>query len=55
MNLNENNELKKISKHVQVLNEEMGNVQNDVKWIKKIIFYMAGIVSVGVGKVIFFG
>ncbi len=55
MNQKENSELKKIAKHVEILNSEMGNIQNDIRWLKKLVFYMAGIVSVGVGKVIFFG
>ncbi len=55
MNSKENSELKNIAKHVEILNSEMGNVQTDVRWIKKIIFYMAGIISVAVGKSLFFG
>jgi len=55
MNQKENSELKTIAKHVCVLNAEVGKLHNDVKWLKKIVFYIAGIVSVAVGKVLFFG
>jgi len=54
-NNRENKSLKKIAKHVEVLNSEVGNLQGDVKWIKKIVYYMAGILSVAVGKIIIFG
>ena len=51
----ENDSLRKIATHVTVLNEEVGLLKNDVKWIRKIMYYMAGIISVGVGKILFFG
>lgn len=55
MNLKENSELKKIAKHVIILNEEIGLLKNDVKWIKKLLFVIIGLISVAVGKVLFFG
>ena len=55
MNQKENGELKQIAKHVIILNEEVGVLQNDVKWIKKLLFVIVGIVSVAAGKVLFFG
>ncbi len=55
MNIKENGELKTIAKHVVVLNHEVGVLQNDVKWIKKLLFIITGIVSVAAGKVLFFG
>jgi len=36
------------------LNHRMTVIENDVKWIKKLMYYIAGIVSVAVGKIIFF-
>jgi len=61
MNSKENVDLKKIAKHVEILNEELGNVKNnvalikkDICWIKKIGYFMGTIVTIGVGKVIFF-
>ena len=47
--------IENIARHVAVLNSEMGKVQHDIKWIKKIMGYMAGVVSVAAGKIIFFG
>jgi len=55
INQKENEDLKKIAKHVSVLNAEVGKLQNDVRWIKKIVYYMAGVLSISVGKVIIFG
>lgn len=53
MNQKENSELKSIAKHVEVLNSELGKVQNDVMWMKRIIYYIAVIISVGVGQLFF--
>ncbi len=55
MNQKENGELKKIAQSIAVINGEVGVLQNDVKWIKKLLFVIVGIVSVAAGKVIFFG
>ena len=55
MNQKELTDLGKIAKHVAVLNTEVGLLKNDVKWIKKIMFYLAGALSIGVGKIVFFG
>jgi len=52
MNNKENQQIEKIAKHVAVLNHELGKVQIDIRWIKRIIYYMAGIGSVAVGKVL---
>lgn len=62
MNSKENNELKKIAKHVCILNKELGEVKINVgklqvhmMWIKRILFSIAGMVFIGVGKILFFG
>ncbi|MHA1868752.1 MAG: hypothetical protein ACTSXD_11970 [Candidatus Heimdallarchaeaceae archaeon] len=55
MNTKENNYLQNISEHVAILNDEVGRLQADVKWVKRIIYYMAGILSVAVGKIIVIG
>jgi len=62
MNQKENSELKAIAKSVAVINGELGCVKVDVgklktdlTWIKKILFGIAGMILVGVGKVLFFG
>ena len=62
MNQTENGQLVEIAKHVGILNEELGCVKNDVGklkidivWIKKILFAIAGMIFVGIGKVLFFG
>ena len=55
MNQKENGELKIIAKHIVILNSEVGLLQNDVKWIKKLLFVIVGIVSIASGKVLFFG
>lgn len=61
MDIKENSELKKIAKHVCVLNKELGIVKsdviklkNDVGWIKRLLFAIAGMILVGVGKILFF-
>ena len=54
-NQKENQYLYKISEHVDILNNEVGKLQMDVKWLKRISWYMAGIVSIAVGKILFFG
>ncbi len=54
MNSKENNQLKGIADHVEILNKEVGNLQSDVRWIKRIVYYMAGITSAAVGKILFF-
>ena len=62
MNQKENSDLKKIARHVAVLNHELGSVKNDISlikrdvcWIKKLGYFMGTIITVGVGKVVFFG
>lgn len=55
VNQKENQDLKRIAKHVEVLNSEVGILQMDVKWLKRISWYMAGILSLAVGKVVIFG
>lgn len=55
MNCKEKSDISEIAKHVTILNEEVGKLQGDVKWIKRIVYYMAGIISVAVGKVVVFG
>ena len=49
---NQNNDLNSIAKHVCILNEELGlvkidigKINNDVKWIKKIMGYMATLMA----------
>lgn len=36
-----------IRKHVEVLNTEVGMLQIDVKWIKKIMIYIATLITGG--------
>ena len=62
MNLKENGQIEKIAKHVEILNHETGRLQKDVGklkvdicWIKKLLWGIAGMMFLGVGKVIFFG
>ncbi len=55
MNSKENSDLKKIAQSVAVINGEIGILNNDIRWIKKLLFGIAGMVFVGVGKVLFFG
>ena len=49
---NRNNDLNSIAKHVCILNKELGlvkidveKINNDVKWIKKIMGYMATLMA----------
>jgi hypothetical protein len=32
----------------------MSNMEQDMKWVKKIMIYIAGVISVGLGKTLFF-
>jgi len=52
MNHEEKTQIDIIAEHVTVLNDEVGRLQSDVKWIKRIIYYMAGIISIAVGKIL---
>ncbi len=54
MNCKEKSDISIIAEHVTVLNDEVGKLQGDVMWIKRIVYYMAGITSAAVGKIIFF-
>jgi len=45
MNQKENGELKIIAQHVTILNEEVGILKNDIRWIKKIGYYMATVIT----------
>jgi len=47
--------IENIARHVAVLNFELGKVQTDLRWIKKIMGYMAGVISIAAGKIIFLG
>jgi hypothetical protein len=40
---------------IDSLNHRMTKIEGDVGWIKKIMWYMAGIMSVGLAKVVFLG
>jgi len=51
----EDKEIRNAFIHIAVLNEEMGVLSADMKWVKKILFAIAGMMLVGVGKVLFFG
>lgn len=53
MNGKENKFLENISNHITILNDEVGRLQGDVRWMKRIIYYIAGIISVAVGKLVF--
>lgn len=46
---------KDISKFIDAMNHRMTHIENDVIWIKRIVWYLAGVISVGVGKLIIFG
>ncbi|MFW9852870.1 MAG: hypothetical protein ACFFDS_08005 [Candidatus Thorarchaeota archaeon] len=37
------------------LNHRLSKIESDVTWMKRIMWYLAGIVSVAVGKIIFLG
>ena len=50
MNGKENFNLNKIAKHVEILNHELGNVQVDIRWLKKIVGYLAAVVSIEIGR-----
>ena len=39
------NKLENIYRHVEILNEEVGKILIDMKWVKKIINYMAVILT----------
>ena len=54
MNQKEIPNIESIAKHVAILNSEVGKLQNDVKWVKYIIYYIGGILSVAFGKILFF-
>lgn len=61
MNQKENGELKKIAKHVDILNKELGCVKIDVgklktnfKWTTRIIGYMAALLTIIASKILFF-
>jgi len=61
MNQKENAELKTIARHVATLNSEVGTLQSDISlikkdicWIRRIMYFMGTIVTVGVGKVVLF-
>ena len=62
MNQKENSELKTIAKSVAVINGELGHVKinveklkTDMGWVKKILFGIAGMILVALGKILFFG
>jgi hypothetical protein len=42
------------NKGFTALCERMSNLESDMKWVKKIMFYIAGVISVGLGKSLFF-
>ena len=46
---------KEINVFITNLNHRMSNIEKDVTWIKRIIYYLAGIISIGVGKSLIFG
>ena len=45
MNNHEKIDIQKISEHVAVLNDELGKVKIDIKWLKRIMGYMAVIIT----------
>ena len=55
MNERERLAIKNIVKHVTILNDEVGKLQMDVRWIKRVVYYLAGLVSVAVGRILFYG
>ncbi len=38
--------LDKITKHIVVINDELGSVKSDIKWIKRIGYYLITLVTV---------
>jgi len=40
------NEIKDIQKHIRVINDELGNVQKDMKWVKAIGYYLVSVVTI---------
>lgn len=62
MNQKENSALKTIAESVATINGELGCVKvnveklkTDMGWVKKILFGIAGMIFIGVGKILFFG
>ncbi len=58
-NQKENHHLESISEHVTILNGEVGELKDsmsvmktDIRWLKRLSWYMAGVVSIGIGKII---
>ena len=45
---------KSFGEFTNALNHRMTNIEADVNWLKKLGYYMAAILSVGIGKVVFF-
>lgn len=48
------NRLIGIAKHVAILNEEVGKIKNDLKWMKRIGYYMATLLTAIAAKSLFF-
>jgi len=45
MNGNEKARIDEIAKHVAVLNDEVGKLQSDVRWLKRILGYISVIIT----------
>ena len=43
-----------INQFLENLNHRMTKIETDVTWIKRILYYLAGAISISIGKTIFF-
>jgi len=43
-----------INQFLENLNHRMTKIETDVTWIKRILYYLAGAISISIGKAIFF-
>ncbi len=56
MNNKEKTDISEIAKHIHILNDEVGNLQSDVKWMKRLGYYMASVMTaIGLKLIIFTG
>lgn len=46
--------LKKIAVHVAILNTEVGKIKESQKWMIRIIGYIAGVITIMLGKSLFY-
>lgn len=48
------NSIDSIAEHVEILNKEVGKLKTSMKWVTRIIGYMAILLTVIAGKSLFF-